>query len=122
MDMWGWSRKKSCLINCILLILLSLPCALGFNLLSGVTPLGTGSTILDLEDFIISNNILPLGSLVYVLFATRKKAWGWNAFLEEANTGKGLRFPKWLRFYVAYILPVILLFVWAQGYISKFFA
>lgn len=122
MDLWGWSRKKSCIINCILLVILSLPCALGFNLWSAVAPLGAGSTILDFEDFIISNNILPLGSLIYVLFATRKKAWGWDNFLEEANTGKGPRFPKWLRVYVAYVLPILLLFVWAQGYISKFFA
>ncbi|MBQ2613871.1 MAG: sodium-dependent transporter [Clostridia bacterium] len=121
MDLWGWSRKKSCVINVIAVILLSLPCALGFNLLSGITPFGAGSTIMDLEDFIISNNILPLGSLVYVLFATwNKKGWGWANFLEEANTGKGIAFPKWLRVYVKYILPIVLLLLWVQGILDFF--
>ncbi len=123
MELRGWSRKKSCLINVGLVILLSLPCALGFNLLSGVTPMGPGSTIMDLEDFIISNNILPLGSLVYVLFCTSKKlGWGYDSFLEEANTGAGPRFPRWLYGYAKYALPVILLVVWVQGYITTFFA
>ena len=118
MDRWGMSRRKACLLNCILVILLSVPCALGFNLLSGFEPLGSGTTVLDLEDFIVSNNILPLGSLVYVLFATSKKyGWGWNNFLEEANTGKGTKFPKWLKVYVKYILPLIILFLWIQSYL-----
>ena len=90
MDKWGWSRKKSCLINLILVIILSLPCALGFNLLSGFQPLGAGTNVLDLEDFIVSNNILPIGSLVYVLFCClKKKGWGWDNFIAEANCGKG---------------------------------
>ena len=123
MDLWNWSRKKACLVNVVAVIVLSLPCALGFNLLSGIQPFGAGSTILDLEDFIISNNILPLGSLVYVLFATwNKKGWGWANFTKEANTGKGATFPNWMRIYVKYLLPIILLILWAQGYISKFFA
>lgn len=118
MDRFGWSRKKSCLVNCILVIILSLPCALGFNLLSGIEPMGAGTTILDLEDFLVSTNILPLGSLVYVLFATNKKyGWGWDNFLTEANTGKGAKFPRWLKVYVKYILPVIILILWAQSYI-----
>lgn len=118
MDRFGWSRKKSCLVNCILVIILSLPCALGFNLLSGIEPMGAGTTILDLEDFLVSTNILPLGSLVYVLFATNKKyGWGWDNFLAEANTGKGAKFPRWLKVYVKYILPVIILILWAQSYI-----
>lgn len=122
MDLWGWSRKKSCLINLIAVIILSLPCALGFNLWSGIQPLGEGSTILDLEDFIISNNILILGSLVYVVFCCSEKfGWGWNKFIDEANTGKGLKFPKAIRFYAKWILPFILLIIWAQGYITKFF-
>lgn len=121
-DLWGWSRRKSCLVNVIAVILLSLPCALGFNLLSQVQPLGEGSTILDLEDFIISNNILPLGSLVYVLFCTwGKGGWGWDNFIAEANTGRGAKFPSSLRFYCKYILPIILFIVWVQGYVSKFF-
>ena len=122
MDLRGWSRRKACLINTAAVIILSLPCALGFNVLSGITPLGEGSTILDLEDFIISNNILPLGSLVYVIFcAADKKGWGWDNFMTEVNTGKGLRYPRNLRIYAKYILPFILLVIWAQGYISKFF-
>ncbi len=122
MDLWGWSRKKACFINTFVMIVLALPCALGFNILSGVQPLGEGSTILDLEDFIISNNILPLGSLVYVLFCCSKRyGWGWDNFIEEANAGKGMRFPKALRIYAKYILPIVLILLWVQGYISKFF-
>ncbi len=123
MDLWGWSRKKACLINGIAMIILALPCALGFNVLSGFTPLGADSTVLDLEDFIISNNILPLGSLIYVLFCTSKKyGWGWDNFLEEANTGKGIKFPRWIKVYAKYILPIILVVIWIQGYVTKFFA
>lgn len=123
MDMWRWSRRKACLVNCVAVILLSLPCALGFNLLSGFQPLGAGSTVLDLEDFLISNNILPLGSLVYVLFCTRnKKGWGWAKFMEEVNTGHGVRFPQALCFYCKYILPIVLLILWAHGIYTTFFA
>ncbi len=123
MELFGWGRKKSCLINVFLVILLALPCALGFNLLSGIEPMGAGSTIMDLEDFIISNNILPLGSLVYVLFCTSKKrGWGWESFLEEANAGEGPRFPRSLYVYAKYALPVILLFIWVQGYVTTFFS
>ncbi len=118
MDRWGWSRKKSCIVNCILIILLSLPCVFGFNLLAGIEPLGSGTNILDLEDFIVSNNILPLGSLVYVLFVTSDRfGWGWNNFLNEANSGRGIRFPRALRLYVKYILPIIILVLWVQSYL-----
>ena len=120
MDRFGWTRKKSCLINCGLIILLSIPCALGFNLLSGIQPMGAETTILDLEDFLVSSNILPLGSLIYVLFATSKKhGWGWNNFLKEANTGRGAKFPAWLKIYVKYILPVIIILLWLQSYLPK---
>ena len=118
-DRWGWSRKKSCLINCILIIVLSLPCALGYNLLAGVQPFGLDS-ISSFEDFLVSSNILPLGSLIYVLFATNKKhGWGWNNFLKEANTGRGAKFPAWLKIYVKYILPVIIILLWLQSYLPK---
>ena len=121
MDKWGWSRRKSCLINLALLLVLVLPCAFGFNLLSDLKPLGAGSSIMDLEDFIVSNNILPLGALVYVLFCTfDKKGWGYENFLLEANQGKGLKFPKWARIYCKYVLPFVLLFIWAQGVIMTF--
>ena len=109
------------MINLIALIVLSLPCALGFNVLSGIQPMGVGSTILDLEDFIISNNILPLGSLVFVLFCTNAKSgWGWGNFLTEANSGRGLKLPTWLRVYCKYVMPIILLFFWAWGIITMF--
>ena len=92
-DLFGWSRKKSTLVSLILIIILSMPCVMGFNVLAGFTPLGEGSTIMDLEDFIVSNNLLPLGSLGYVLFCTKKNGWGWNSFLEEINQGEGWKFP-----------------------------
>ena len=121
MDKWGWSRLKSCVINLIGLMVLVLPCVFGFNLLSCIQPLGEGSTIMDLEDFIISNNILPLGSLVYVLFCTLdKRAWGWNNFLTEANLGKGAKTSNKLKVYAKYVLPVVLIVLWAWGYIDKF--
>jgi NSS family neurotransmitter:Na+ symporter len=119
-DLLGWSRKKAVLVNLVAVILLSIPCALGFNLLSGVQPLGQGSTILDLEDFIVSNNILPLGSLVYVAFCVSRYGWGWNNFIKEANAGKGIKFPEKIRFYVTYILPLIIFTVFIFGYIEKF--
>ena len=120
-DLFHWSRKKSVLVNIAAVILLSLPCALGFSLLSGVQPLGAGSTILDLEDFIVSNNLLPIGSMIFLLFCTRKSGWGWNNFIEEANQGRGRRFPQWARFYVSYILPLLVVLIFIQGYVEKFF-
>ena len=122
MDKWGWSRKKSCIINFALLCVLILPCIFGFSIWSGFKPFGEGSNLMDLEDFIVSNNILPLGSLVYVLFCTLdKKAWGWNQFLTEANQGNGLKLPKALRIYCKYILPVLLIVFYVYGFISKIF-
>ncbi len=121
MDLKGWSRKKTVLINGVALLILSLPCVLGFNVLSFIEPLGAGSNIMDLEDFIISNNILPLGSLVYLVFCTYKSGWGWDNFIEETNAGAGLKFPKSIRIYATYILPLIILFIFVQGYIAKFF-
>lgn len=120
MDLAGCSRKKAVLCNLAAIIILSLPCLLGFNILSGVQLLGEGSTILDFEDFIVSNNLLPLGSLVYLLFCTNRYGWGWNKFTEEANSGEGIKFPKWARVYVSYILPLIVLFIFIQGYWSMF--
>ncbi len=120
MDLWGWSRKKAVAVNLVAILLLSMPCILGFNVLSGFQPLGDGTTILDLEDFIVSNNLLPLGSLVYVFFCTSRYGWGWDNFIAEADAGEGLRFPKRLRPYVAYVLPVIILLVFIQGWIAMF--
>ena len=120
MDLFGTSRKKTVLINGIAIILLSLPCVFGFNIWSGFQPMGAGSTIQDLEDFIVSNKLLPLGSMVYLLFCTSRYGWGWKNFLAEADTGKGVKFPAWARVYVSYILPLIVLFIFIMGYYQKF--
>ena len=120
MDLTNCSRTKAVVGNLIAIIVLSLPCIFGFNIWSGFMPLGAGSNIQDLEDFIVSNNLLPLGSLIYLLFCTSRYGWGWKNFLKEADTGEGLKFPKWAKFYVSYILPLIVLFIFVQGYISKF--
>ena len=120
MDLFGTSRKKTVLINGIAIILLSLPCVFGFHIWSGFQPMGAGSTIQDLEDFIVSNNLLPLGSMVYLLFCTSRYGWGWKNFLAEADTGKGVKFPAWARVYVSYILPLIVLFIFIMGYYQKF--
>lgn len=121
MDMTGCSRKKAAICNGIAIVILSMPCILGFNVLSGFEPVGAGSNILDLEDFIVSNNILPLGSLVYLLFCTTKYGWGFDNFSEETNTGEGIRLPKAVRGYMTWILPLIVLLIFVQGYIAKFF-
>ncbi len=116
MDQWGWSRKKSCLVNGIALALLSLPCVLGFNVWAGVEVPGIGN-IQAIEDFLMSNNVLPLGALVFLLFCTSKRGWGWKAFVAEADTGKGLGFPRWARGYMRFVLPVLILAVFVMGYV-----
>ena len=83
-------------------------------------PFGQGSNVLDLEDFLVSNNLLPLGSLVYLLFCTSRYGWGFENFLKEANEGTGLKFPRWAKAYVSYVLPVIILVIFLQGYWAKF--
>lgn len=118
MDLWGLSRKKACIINGILLFLLSVPCCLGFNVLGGFQPLGAGSTILDLEDTAVSNFILPLGSLVFILFCVTKKGWGWDNFVNEANTGKGLKIKRFMKGYMTYVLPVLVMFVFIMGLVG----
>ena len=118
MDLWGLSRKKACIINGILLFLLSVPCCLGFNVLSSFQPLGAGSTILDLEDTAVSNFILPLGSLVFILFCVTKKGWGWDNFVNEANTGKGLKIKRFMKGYMTYVLPVLVMFVFIMGLVG----
>ena len=122
MDMTGWSRKKVALINTVLMIALSLPCVFGYNIWSAFQPFGEGSTVLDLEDFLVSNIWLPLGSLVYLLFCTSRYGWGWKNFKEEANEGGGLKIRDWMRFYVSYILPLIVLAVFVISIKDKFFA
>ena len=122
MDLTGWSRKKTAVINIVLMILLSMPCVLGFNVWSGFQPFGPGSNVLDLEDFLVSNLWLPLGSLVYLLFCTSRYGWGWKNFQNEANDGGGIKVRDGIRFYVSYILPLIVLVIFVLGIKDKFFA
>ncbi|MDD5944379.1 MAG: sodium-dependent transporter [Clostridia bacterium] len=118
MDKWDISRTKAVAINTVLIFVLSLPCLLGFNVLSSVSIIGGG--IMDFEDFILSNNLLPLGSLIYLLFCVSKRGWGYENFLAEADAGKGIKFPKALHFYFKWILPLIVLFIFVVGYNEKF--
>ena len=106
------------------MLVMALPCVLGFNVLSGFQPMGDGSTIMDIEDFLVSNILLPLGSLCYVLFCTSKHGWGWDNFVNEANIGKGVKVRKWMYGYMKFILPIMILIVFAFGMIDtipKFF-
>lgn len=122
MDYLGWSRKKSVALNIVLISVLSMPCVLGFNVLSGIQPMGAGSGIMDLEDFLVSYNLLPLGSMVFVLFSVRKNGWGWENFIAEVNTGAGMKLTKSavLKFYMTYILPAIIIVVYLKGYYDTF--
>lgn len=119
-EMWGWSLQKSLLINGALLILLGLPCVLGLTDWSGIQILG--KNIMDFEDFLVSNNLLPLGSLIYLLFCVTKYGWGWDHFLKEANTGTGIKFPggRPMKLYLTFVLPAVILFIFVQGYMSMF--
>ena len=122
MDAHNVERQKAVRWNFIAIVLLSLPCALGFNVLSGFEPFGPGSCVLDLEDFLVSNTLLPLGSLVFVLFCNSRYGWGQDNFFAEADTGKGMKFPKHavLRFYFKWILPIIISVIFVLGYLQKF--
>ncbi len=119
-ELLGWTRKKSVVVSAIIITILSMPCVLGYNVWSGIQLLGPGSTVLDFEDFIVSNNLLPLGSLVYVLFCTRKNGWGWDGFISEANAGKGRTFPEFMKGYMSYVLPLIIVVVYLKGYYDFF--
>ena len=121
MELTGWSRKKSSFVNVIAIILLSIPCVLGYNLWSWDGFAVFGGAVLDFEDFLVSNLFLPLGSLVYLLFCTSRYGWGWKNFTTEANTGKGLKMQNWMRGYITYILPLIVLFIFFFGLYDKFF-
>lgn len=120
-DLFQWSRRKSVILNFIIIVIGSIPCAIGFSILSGFQPLGPGSAMLDLLDFLVSNVIMPLGSLVFLFFCTRKIGWGWKNFIAEANAGKGLSFPKKAKFYVSWILPLIVIFIFLFGLWEKLF-
>ncbi len=120
MDMKGWKRSKSVAVNFVIVTAISVPAILGFNLLSSVQPLGEGTGIMDMEDFIVSSNLLPLGSLLFVMFCVRKNGWGFENFLKEANEGEGMKFPKWARAYMQYVLPIIVTIVYLKGYYDTF--
>ena len=115
-DNFGWSRKKAVIVHLIVVFLLSMPCVLGYNLWSGIQPLGMDD-ILTFEDFVVSNLLLPLGSLVYLLFCVSKWGWGFDKYLAECNTGSGLRMPRAFKFYFQFILPILVLVILVQGLI-----
>ncbi len=119
MDLFGWSRKKACFINTFIMIALSMPCVMGYNVLSDFAPLGEGTTILDLEDFILSN-LLPVGTIIFIIFCTTRYGWGWKNFFNEANAGKGLKVAKWMRPYVTYVLPIIVASVFIMSLVNFF--
>lgn len=121
-ELTNWNRVKACLICGIAVLILSVPCALGFNLWSSFVPFASGSSVLDLEDFIVSNCMLPLGALCYLLFCVTKKGWGFDNFIAEANAGKGLKLPKWIKPYMTYVLPIIILVVFVIGILNFQFA
>ncbi|MBQ7607338.1 MAG: sodium-dependent transporter [Desulfovibrionaceae bacterium] len=120
MDSHGMSRKKASLLHGTLLWILSLPCALGWSTFKNVNPLGPGSTILDLEDFIVSGNLLPLGALLITLFCVLRQGWGFENFAQETNRGSGFKIPDWFRGYLRWVLPLLLILVFIAGYIERF--
>ena len=116
MDMFGWSRNKAALISCIVILIASLPCVLGYNVWSNLHLIG-GRDVLDSEDFIVSNLLLPIGSLIYLLFCVTKWGWGFEKYCEEANTGDGIKISKKLKPYFQFILPILIVFILIQGLI-----
>lgn len=118
-ELTNWSRKKTCIACCVGIFLLSLPCLLGYNAWANIQPL-LGHDIQETEDFLVSNIMLPLGSLIFVLFCTTRYGWGWEKFMAEANEGTGLKVAKWMRPYMTYVLPVIVAIIFVAGMISFF--
>ena len=114
MDNFGWSRRKSVLLNLVIIFVFSIPCVLGYNVLSGVHFLGNRD-VLDSEDFLVSNILLPAGSLIYLLFCTTKWGWGFDKYIAEVNTGRGLKMPLWIKPYFQYVLPVLILVILIRG-------
>lgn len=114
MDMFGWSRNKTAIINCIIILIASLPCVLGYNVWSDLHLIG-GRDVLDSEDFLVSNLLLPLGSLIYLLFCVTKWGWGFDNYIEEVNTGSGLKMSRKLKPYFRFVLPVLILIILIQG-------
>ena len=122
MELTGCTRKKSSIVNLFLIIALSMPCVLGYNIWSWDGFAVFGGAVLDFEDFLVSNLFLPLGSLVYLLFCVSRYGWGWNNYKKEVNTGDGPKMQDWMRGYLSYGLPLIVLFIFAFGIYDKFFA
>ena len=122
MELTGCNRKKSSLVNLVLIILLSMPCVLGYNLWAWDGFAVFGGAVLDVEDFLVSNLFLPLGSLVYLLFCVTRYGWGWQNYKKEVNTGEGLKVQDWMRGYLTYVLPLIVVFIFAFGLYDKFLA
>lgn len=118
MDLFGINRRQACIVGVIGIFILSLPCALGFNVLSFIQPLGEGSGILDLEDFLVSNILLPLGSLIYLLFCVSRHGWGWDAYITEVNKGTGLKVQNFMRPYMTFVVPVLILVIFIMGLIK----
>ena len=117
-EITNWGRIKGCIICGISMLVLSVPCALGFNLWSEFKPFGSTSSVLDLEDFLVTNCLLPVGALCYVLFCVTKKGWGFDNFLQEANTGKGMKLKRWMRPYMTYVLPAVIVIIFITGILN----
>ena len=120
-DEFKWTRRKSCFIFFILLAIFSLPCIFGFNLWNNFQPFGAGSNILDLEDFIVSYNLLPLGAVYLIIFCLNKIGWGADNLFAELNTGKGWKFPMWTKNYIRFVIPIVILLIWFAGIREKLF-
>ena len=120
MDLTGWKRMRSCVVVGIGMLLLSLPCVFGYNIWSGFTPFGEGTAILDLEDFVVSNLLLPIGALIFTLFCVTRYGWGWKSFMAEANTGKGLKVQGWMRWIFTIAIPIIIVVIFVMGLVSFF--
>ena len=117
MELFRMNRRRACVVGAVFILLASVPCVLGFNLWSGFQPLGAGSTVLDGEDFIVSNLLLPIGSLIYLLFCVTKWGWGFDKYLEEANAGKGICLPRTLKPLLQFVLPILIVVIIVQGLI-----
>ncbi len=118
MERWNVGRSQAIARTALLVTVLSIPCALGFNLWSGVTIPGIGD-IQSIEDFIVSNNLLPIGSLLYVIFCVTKGGWGWDNFLKAADMGEGMKFPRWSKIWLTFGLPILIVIIFVMGYVPK---
>ena len=118
-ELFGWKKKKACIIDGVGMLLLSIPCILGYNLWQGLS-IGSLSSVLDLEDYVVSNILLPAGALTFVLYCTNRRGWGWDSFMAEANTGRGLKVRKWMYYYAKFVLPIIIGVILVLGILNPF--